>query len=166
MNIIHENRRRSASNDPFARAVLWLLCFVSPREKCQYSEFVLSTFSCISTEYFEIVPISPYSVKMQENTDQKKLRIPTLFTQCVFWLVLLFAAQYQFILSQHWKSNREKRQILLGMRGSINPQNVWEYFSTIFWVVLKVRGGGLGCIIPTISLLPFGSSLDNYSTTT
>ena len=26
--------------------------------------------------------ISPYSVRMQENTDQKKLRIWTIFTQC------------------------------------------------------------------------------------
>ena len=44
------------------------------------------SLSCPRLSYldFEIVPISPYSVKMQENTDQKKLRIPTLFTQCVF----------------------------------------------------------------------------------
>ena len=26
--------------------------------------------------------ISPYSVRIQENTDQKKLRIWTIFTQC------------------------------------------------------------------------------------
>ena len=33
-------------------------------------------------EYGEIKRISPYLVRMQENTDQKKLRIWTLFTQC------------------------------------------------------------------------------------
>ena len=31
-----------------------------------------------------IQSISPYSVRMRENTDQKKLRIWTLFTQCLF----------------------------------------------------------------------------------
>ena len=38
---------------------------------------------CPSTELFlvRIIRISPYSVRMWENTDQKKLRIWTLFTQ-------------------------------------------------------------------------------------
>ena len=35
---------------------------------------------CPNTEFF-LVHIIPYSVRMQENTDQKKLRIWTLFTQ-------------------------------------------------------------------------------------
>ena len=34
----------------------------------------------------QIRSMSPYSVRMQENTDQKKLRIRTLFTQ---WIVFL-----------------------------------------------------------------------------
>ena len=29
-----------------------------------------------------LIIISPYSVRMRENTDQKKIRIWTLFTQC------------------------------------------------------------------------------------
>ena len=41
-----------------------------------------SVFSRIWTEYREILRISPYSVRMQENTDQKILRIRTLFTRC------------------------------------------------------------------------------------
>ena len=36
---------------------------------------------CPNTELFLVRSISPYSVPMQENTDQKKLRILTLFTQ-------------------------------------------------------------------------------------
>ena len=40
------------------------------REKCPYSELFWSTFSSIRTEYGEIRSISPYSVRMQENTDQ------------------------------------------------------------------------------------------------
>ena len=43
--------------------------------------FFWSVFSRIRTEYGEI---PPYSVRMRKNTDQKKLRIGTLFTQ---WMV-------------------------------------------------------------------------------
>ena len=50
--------------------------------KCvQIRSFFWSAFSRIRTEYGEILRISPYSVRMQENTDQKKLRILILFTQ-------------------------------------------------------------------------------------
>ena len=40
------------------------------REKCPYSELFWSTFARIRIEYGEILPISPYSVQMRENTDQ------------------------------------------------------------------------------------------------
>ena len=55
------------------------------REHCvksvQMQSFFWSVFSHIWTEYAEVRSISPYSVRMRENTDQKKLRIWTLFTQ-------------------------------------------------------------------------------------
>ena len=61
--------------------------------KCvQIRSFFGSVFSHIRTEYGEILCISPYSVRMRENTDQEKLRIWTLFTQCSFgysWLTHL-----------------------------------------------------------------------------
>ena len=41
------------------------------REKCQYLEILWSVFSCIWTEYEEILRISSYSVRMRENTDQE-----------------------------------------------------------------------------------------------
>ena len=41
------------------------------REKYPYSEFFWSIFSRIRTEYWEILRISPYSVQMWENRDQK-----------------------------------------------------------------------------------------------
>ena len=41
-------------------------------KKCPYSEFFMSVFSSISTVYGEILCISPYSVRMRENTDHKK----------------------------------------------------------------------------------------------
>ena len=40
------------------------------REKCPDSELLWSVFSCIRTEYGEILRISPYSVRMRENADQ------------------------------------------------------------------------------------------------
>ena len=44
---------------------------ISLREKCLYSEFFWFIFSRIRTEYREIRSISPYSIWMRENTDQK-----------------------------------------------------------------------------------------------
>ena len=41
------------------------------REKCPYSEFLWSVFSQIPIEYGEIQSISPYSVRIRENTDHK-----------------------------------------------------------------------------------------------
>ena len=51
------------------------------REKCPNAEFFWSVFSCIWTEYRDLLRKSPYSIRIQENTDQKKLRIWILFTQ-------------------------------------------------------------------------------------
>ena len=47
----------------------------------QIRSFFWSVFSCIRSEYGEIRSIPPYSVRMRENTDHKKLRFWTLFTQ-------------------------------------------------------------------------------------
>ena len=47
------------------------------REKCSDTEFFLGR-------------IFPYSVRMWENTDQKKLCIWKLFTQCFYFLLGLF----------------------------------------------------------------------------
>ena len=44
---------------------------LSLREKCPYSEFFCSVYSSIRTEYREIRSVSPYSVQMRENMDQK-----------------------------------------------------------------------------------------------
>ena len=51
----------------------------------KYGVFFWSVFSRIRTEYGELWKKSPYSVQIRENTDQKKLRIWTLFTQCQCW---------------------------------------------------------------------------------
>ena len=55
--------------------------YITLREKCQIRSNFWSLFSLIRTEYGEILCISPYSVRMRESTDQKLLRIWTLFSQ-------------------------------------------------------------------------------------
>ena len=44
---------------------------ITLREKCPHSGFFWSVFSCLRTEYGEMRSISPYSVRIRENTDQK-----------------------------------------------------------------------------------------------
>ena len=52
-------------------------------EKCPNTEvFSWSVFSWIQTEYGDLRSKPTYSVRIQENTDQKNLRIWILFTQC------------------------------------------------------------------------------------
>ena len=56
----------------------------------QIQSFFWTAFSCVQTEYGDLQSKYPYSVRKQENTDQKKLRIWTLFTQ-------YFAEQFRYI---------------------------------------------------------------------
>ena len=43
----------------------------------QIRSFFWSVFSCIRTEYGDLLRKSPYSVRIQENTDQKTLYLDT-----------------------------------------------------------------------------------------
>ena len=62
-------------------------------EKCPNAEIFLFVVSCIRTEYGDLRRKSPYSVQIQENTDQKKT--PYLDT---FHAVLgVFISLQQFI---------------------------------------------------------------------
>ena len=54
----------------------------SLRERVQIRSFFWSAFSWIWTEEGDLQNKSTYSVRIQENMNQKKLRIWTLFTQC------------------------------------------------------------------------------------
>ena len=47
----------------------------------QVRSFSWSIFSCIRTEYGDLLSKSPYSVQIKQNMDQKKLRIWKLFTK-------------------------------------------------------------------------------------
>ena len=70
-------------------------------KSAQIQSFFWSVFSRIRTEYREIRSISSYSFRMRENTDQKKLRIRALFTQCPFCCFPLISAIILFIKT--WK---------------------------------------------------------------
>ena len=46
-------------------------CILHKRSYVQIRSYFWSVFSCIRTEYGEILHISPYSVRIKENTDLK-----------------------------------------------------------------------------------------------
>ena len=65
------------------KSLIYSFFFLSTHsvKSVQKQSFFWSVFSRIQTEYSDILRISPYSVRMWENTDQEKLRIWTLLTQ-------------------------------------------------------------------------------------
>ena len=86
MNMIYKCRRRSASNDPFARAFLCLLRFVPLREKCRYSEFFWSIYSRIRTEYWDSCHLSVFcrndqiSVQIRKTPNKDTFRAVCVLT--------------------------------------------------------------------------------------
>ena len=55
--------------------------------------FMINTCeNCPNKEFF-LFRILLYSVRMQENTDQKNLRIWALFTQWEGWVIIYFAEE-------------------------------------------------------------------------
>ena len=65
---------------------VWICDNVTLRENCPNLSFFLSVFSFIWTKYRDLRRKSPYSFQVRENTDKKKLRIWTVFTECK-WLM-------------------------------------------------------------------------------
>ena len=63
------------------------LAFISLRKKCLYLELLWSVFSRIRTEYGMIRSISPYSIRMREDTDQNNSEYGKMFRQ--YFLLLL-----------------------------------------------------------------------------
>ena len=81
---------------------------ITLRPKCP--SFLWSVFSRIRTEYGEILRISPYSVRMREDTDQKKLCNWTLFTQCYTheYLCEMLIILNSYMINLLYQSKREK----------------------------------------------------------
>ena len=67
----------------------WFTVWHSQHEKCPHSVFFWSVFSRIPTEYGEIRSISPYSVRMRENTGKMWTRV-TPNTDSVWYIKLIF----------------------------------------------------------------------------
>ena len=65
-------------NDRIMNAALVLHCV----KNVEIRSFFWSVFSCTRTEYGDLLQKSRYSVRIQENTRKKKIRVWTLFTQC------------------------------------------------------------------------------------
>ena len=101
----------------------WLWHFM---KSVQIRSFFWSVFSRIWTEYGEILGISPYLVRMRENTDQKKLRTWTHFTQCDSLQILnifdskslaveiISFSEYgccDFVLTKFWRSLGFQRRV-------------------------------------------------------
>ena len=86
-NIIYQGKRTSPN-----LSLLWSCRKVFQRyatlqsshcvKRVPTRSFFWSVFSCIRTEYGDKLRKSPHSVRIQENTDQKKLLIWTPFSQC------------------------------------------------------------------------------------
>ena len=59
--------------------IVSFLCLYHCVKSVQMRSFFYSVFPCIRTEYGDLWSRSPYSVRIQEITDQTKLRIWTVF---------------------------------------------------------------------------------------
>ena len=58
------------------------------RKKWPYSEFFWSVFSRIWAEYGDLLPKSPYSVRMWENTDYKNFEYGHFLRSILSFMIL------------------------------------------------------------------------------
>ena len=58
------------------------------------TDFFWSALSCAWNEYGDLLRKSSCSVRIQENTEQKKLHIRTLFMQCSLLKMSLFNTKF------------------------------------------------------------------------
>ena len=87
--------------------------------------FFWSVFSCVWTEYWDLLRKSPYSGQIQENTDQKKLRIFALFKQCL-------RIQYHYFASR--LENLKKKKKRLKKRNGFRGLNItFKQFSLSYF---------------------------------
>ena len=105
------------------------------REKCLYLELFWSAFSCIRTEYEEILRISPYSVRIRENTEENNseyghfLRSDSLFSFLCEVMIGSFSinieiSRLQQSLNKHLKNENPFFQII--------PQSYRVIFNVLY----------------------------------
>ena len=68
--------------------IFFLIIYLTLRKKYPYSEFFWSVFSRIRTEYEEILRISLYSIRMQENTGHKNSEYGNFSRSVKVWFTL------------------------------------------------------------------------------
>ena len=86
-----------ASQRCIQNLVKHLSCSFYCVKSVQIRSYFWSVFSCIRTEYEYLLRKSPYSVRIHGKTDQKYLRIWTLFMQ--WYLYRIYAISYYIIHS-------------------------------------------------------------------
>ena len=74
------------------------------REKCPYLELFLSAFTCIRTEYGEILRISPYSVRMREKADQNNSECGHFLRGVQPWLKVLVSITFYYEVNKGFDS--------------------------------------------------------------
>ena len=88
-----------------------------------------------------LVCISPYSVQIRENTDQKKLRIWTLFTQCIrrsFHYYFLIKCQEALVLHYFLPAMEEDIQVHIFKNGiKRHPQIVSKLLEVAVLQILQ-----------------------------
>ena len=77
------------------------------REKCPYSQFFWSVFFRIRTEYEEIQSISPYSIEIRENRNQKNSEYEHFSHSYHLWATVV-----KLIRTRHYQSKKKSPQIM------------------------------------------------------
>ena len=108
----------------------------------QIRSFFWSVVSRIRTKYGEIRGISPYLVQIRENTDQKKLRIWTLFAQWILLCILLFllwqgiTSRWFFFVYLLWSCYCIQIKIILNMLFLSVCHMSLHLPENVFWVLV------------------------------
>ena len=76
----------------FSEFLIFCNCFHELIDSWKNTAWKVSKYGVFSGTYF--LRKSPYSVRIQEHTDKKKLRIWTLFTQCNIWEIRKIFANF------------------------------------------------------------------------
>ena len=119
-----------------------LFCY-SLHEKCTYSESFMSVFSRIRTKYGEILSISPYSFRMQENADQETPNTDTFHAVIISTLTIIiifiinFVAFFTVIQRSKDSVLRLDNLMLSRHRTTLPAENVLRLFYVYIFYLFK-----------------------------
>ena len=118
----------------------------SLREKCTYLELSWPAFSRIWTEYGDLLSKSPYSHRMQENTDQKNSKYGHISHSDYLWYHCYLGYHLKIIILCIWKisltnnlkiqnSSFNFRRLIAKKNGSSSQKCLIH--TRIFWIALE-----------------------------